>query len=221
MTFTVERISSLPMFWRKLTPFESTFIKQRQTGSADETNESPRNNWDLVSETAFILATETLPEDQAFAVALEKIIRLDGDSRAPISRADRPFVYQLRDAILKSIDSFDHKSRRWMPVVPGFAALSSSEADLLCGDRLVEFKCVGRNFSPRDLRQVLVYAAILAETGTKVSSFTILNPRMHCSIRATLQEASLQISGRPWVDIRLEILNNIEAYSRILVPDRH
>ncbi|GAA1844664.1 hypothetical protein [Brevibacterium marinum] len=220
MKFTVEKIASMPMFWRTLTPFESAFIGQQQIGSVDEESGGPSEGWDLISETAFMLATETLPDDQAFAVAKEKIARLDNVKNSPISSANRRVVYQLRDAILSSIESFDQETRKWMPVVPGFAALRASEADLLCGDLLVEFKCVSRNFSPRDVRQVLLYSAILAETGKDVSSFAILNPRMGCSIRAKLQDASLQLSGRPWVDTRLEILSSIESYSRIFVPNR-
>ena len=64
------------------------------------------------------------------------------------------------------------------PSVPGAGVIGRCEADVSVGETLFEVKTVNRNFQSNDVKQVLIYLALQAATGTRRwTDAGLFNPR--------------------------------------------
>jgi hypothetical protein len=70
------------------------------------------------------------------------------------------------------------KQTSFRPTFKGCGILDSCEADILCGDTLIEVKAGDRTFRAVDLRQVLAYCALNhVDKQYKIEGIAIVNPR--------------------------------------------
>ena len=82
------------------------------------------------------------------------------------------------------------------PRIRGAGAMPECEADLAVGDKLVEVKTVTRNFSSRDLRQLLVYLALDWVSGDRRwKNGCLLNPRRGLKADFVVESLVMRISG--------------------------
>lgn len=67
---------------------------------------------------------------------------------------------------------------RFSPLIGGCGFLGACEADIVSGDTLFEIKTVNRNFSSKDIRQVIIYLALKSLSGDSIWNRVVLfNPR--------------------------------------------
>jgi hypothetical protein len=82
------------------------------------------------------------------------------------------------------------------PLVFGYGAIDSCEADLSIDETLYEAKTVTRNISSRDIKQLLVYLALQSATGDRRWSHGgFLNPRLGVLYRFEIDKVIHHISG--------------------------
>ncbi len=90
--------------------------------------------------------------------------------------------------------------------VPGAGIIDSCDVDGIDGDVIIEIKAGNRNCRSEDIRQVLVYAALL-ELGCRISRVRvveILNPRLGWQVSSDV-ESLLEMAGcRSWGYFRSE-----------------
>lgn len=205
---TVEMLIGYSSFWHKIIPFESNYLKYNCGDSAlsSEVASVDSSEWDLIAETAFLLATGEYSAEMASEVAGEKISGLRRDGNSDISENGLEIARLLSGLILDQVSTFFALSEVvWRPYIPGLGALLPSEADAYSGATVIEIKNVDRAFRSRDLRQVLIYCAALSSSGIDVNSFLLANPRKDLYIRSNLNSACQRMSGRPWMEVRSEI----------------
>lgn len=205
---TVESLAGFRPFWRKIVPFESNFIKYklRDADISRDLISVDSSEWDVVAEYAFHLASRIYTTAESERLALAKVAGLRGGSGGFISEEGRTASEALSQLITSDIERFYSLSDvEWKPSVPGFGALSPSEADAISGSTLIEIKNVDRFFHAPDLRQILLYCSALNAIGRSVDSFFLVNSRKSVYIRAKLQHACRRMSGRSWLDVRSEI----------------
>jgi hypothetical protein len=82
------------------------------------------------------------------------------------------------------------------PRLKGCGVLGVCEADVSVSDTLVEVKTVGRNFSSKDIRQVIIYLALDHLSGARRWSSAILfNPRRAFLVRFNPAEFIVYVSA--------------------------
>ncbi len=100
--------------------------------------------------------------------------------------------------------------------VPGAGIIDSCDVDAIDGDVVIEIKAGNRNCRSEDIRQVLVYTALL-ELGCQISrvrEVKILNPRLGWQVSSDVGSLIELAGGRSWGYFRSEF----ESY---VVESRH
>lgn len=126
-----------------------------------------------------------------------------------------PNQAEIDDAFLlaKNIRAFLPASSvgtEFSPRIPGAGAMPECEADLAVGDKLVEVKTVTRNFSSRDLRQLLVYLALDWVSGNRRwKNGCLLNPRRGLKADFVVESLVKRISGTSVGDVFRELVDGI------------
>jgi hypothetical protein len=93
------------------------------------------------------------------------------------------------------------------PSIPGLLWIGSGKADFSVGNKLIEVKCSGRNFSAADYRQVamywlLSYAKAIENDSMEWTSASLVNPRLSMRVDIDLDNFLHIVSaGRSKVDI--------------------
>lgn len=104
-------------------------------------------------------------------------------------------------------ESFPDVELEFFPMLKGCGVLGSREADLAAGDTLIEVKTVDRNFSSKDIKQVIVYLALDYLSGDhRWSNVILFNPRK--SFRAVFNPSkfiSYISAGRSAGDVYREV----------------
>lgn len=100
--------------------------------------------------------------------------------------------------------------------VPGAGIIDSCDVDAVDGDGVIEIKAGNRNCRSEDIRQVLVYAALLELSCqiSRVRVVEILNPRLGWHISSDMESLLEMAGGRSWGYFRSEF----ESY---VVESRH
>jgi hypothetical protein len=99
------------------------------------------------------------------------------------------------------------------PKFHGAGFLNSSEGDISIGDTLIEVKTTTRRGSGKDLKQLIVYLALDANTGKKSwTHIGLFNPRRGTFHRAEIDPLILRISGgKPRSDVLAELIAFAES----------
>ena len=85
---------------------------------------------------------------------------------------------------------------QFSPLLPGHGFLRNCTADLSVGATLYEIKTVTRNFSAHDLRQLFVYLALQAATGShRWSRGGLFNPRRGRAAEFSVEYLLYKVSG--------------------------
>lgn len=204
--FTVEQLASKPSIWRTITPFEKSFLRSVRKGPEENaTADRALENWDLVSESSFYMATRQFSEGDALEHALSKVSGLKGSHSLPLSEKEVDVARELGIHIEEFVYRDPAAEIDWMPRVPGLGGLAPSEADVIVDQKLIEIKNVNRRFSPRDLRQILLYSAALTISGRDISEVCLANFRRIRFFNVELHSLAVQVSGRSWIELRAEI----------------
>jgi len=99
------------------------------------------------------------------------------------------------------------------PKFQGTGFLNSSDGDIGIGSTLIEVKTTTRKPSGKDIRQILVYAALDATAGhNRWSHFGIFNPRRGTLHHASIETIVLRLSGgKPPSDVFAELVSFAES----------
>ncbi len=102
---------------------------------------------------------------------------------------------------------------QFCPTFPGAGFLNSSEGDIGVGSTLIEVKTTTRKPSGKDIRQILVYAALDAASGrNRWSHFGIFNPRRATLHASSIESLVLRLSGgKPPSDVFAELVSFTES----------
>jgi hypothetical protein len=102
---------------------------------------------------------------------------------------------------------------QFCPKLQGTGFLNSSEGDISIGKTLIEVKTTTRKASGKDIRQILVYAALDATAGqNRWSHFGIFNPRRATLHQANIESFILRLSGgKPPSDVFAELVSFAES----------
>ena len=102
------------------------------------------------------------------------------------------------------------KKAVFSPKFPGCGFIQTCVGDILCDHTLYEVKAGMREFRAVDLRQLLTYAALNAESDTfNITHLSLLNPRTGKYWIGKLSEISIAISGLPESELLNSIVNAI------------
>jgi hypothetical protein len=99
------------------------------------------------------------------------------------------------------------------PAFPGAGFLNSSEGDIAIADCLIEVKTTTRKPAGKDIRQLIVYAALDANSGNKRwTHFGIFNPRRGTLHHVEIDPLVLRLSGgQPRSDVFAELISFAES----------
>ena len=186
---------------------------------------------DIVAEFAFQLAKqcwrvqfpldeiqETSPlthdaENEAFKL----ILRYEGKPPSvsvPLSECEKREGMELCRRYSSLYRLFDRdKEVRFSPKFSGSGILNSCEGDISIGATLIEVKTTTRRVSGKDVRQLLVYAALESQSGiVRWDEVAIFNPRRGMYYYAALEELVLSLSGgKPSIDVFSEMIAFLES----------
>lgn len=96
----------------------------------------------------------------------------------PLSESERAEALLIVENYAIFLAGFGETHIEFSPSLPGSGFVDSCRADLSIGECLYEVKTVDRHIAGKDIRQLLVYLALQAATGTmRWSHAGFLNPR--------------------------------------------
>lgn len=217
-------------FWADLLPMSDALIRSINVNSERyshdhslSTGVEPKRRA-LVNETAYHLARLYFTQDfelpaepayldsdiftDSFKLASEYVRRFENAGPTEELNADETNeALCLAQGILDYFPSIDRDQILFYPKVTGSGFINEGYADLLAGSLLCEFKAGDRNFRSIDLRQLLVYAALLEEKQPgKIDSIALVNPRRGVFYRAPTDDVCQTAGG----------ISSHECYTRII-----
>ena len=150
---------------------------------------------------------------RAWERSLELYVRYEGvlpsGSRDPAERAEVEEARMLAENIALFIADGEGNVA-FGPRIPGFGVVPECEADLAVGRQLVEVKTVRRNFSSRDLKQMLLYFALDWVSGRRRwKSGCLLNPRRAIRADFVVEALVRRISGTSVAEAFRSLLEGI------------
>jgi hypothetical protein len=173
-----------------------------------QASESSREN-DLIAEVAFGLFSAAREEacgvrelgsiafHQAVVQAEARVSILrgtPGSLRNPSTQAAQADALAIAER-LEAFLTASHEAIEVQPRVPGFGCISACYADLVLGRELIELKTSRSIFRCADLRQLLVYAALLfAEGQRKVEVLSLVNPRLGVAWRFPAEALVMKVA---------------------------
>jgi hypothetical protein len=90
--------------------------------------------------------------------------------------------------------------------LPSCGVIESAHCDAIWGDSIVEFKAVHRQFGVRDLRQLILYGALLAlDTEQTFGSLVLANPRGAVYVKFSADDLASVISGVPFATLARDL----------------
>jgi hypothetical protein len=153
-------------------------------------------------ESAAWIATETrLAPYVRFGLKLTRVLNEEARS-------------EVRQILQRLCDFFDSRGDMLVlrPLFYGCGFIDASEGDLILGGIIYEIKTVDRPFRGTDIRQAITYAALnYASSQFEISGLGLMNPRRGLYYEISLEEASIEISGRPPQDLFAQIIQAISS----------
>lgn len=212
-------------FWKSVMPMATDYIRRenlRLTRFLEPMAETSTANRGVTNELAFRLFAESralsVPIDgltsasirKAITTAVDFIRRFREYSRGPL---DAPSKQAVEEAIelAQRLEYFVVGRRPTtltvQPTFPGCGWVDECSGDLLLDRTLCEVKASQDRFRSRDLRQVLIYAALNQLAGRyAVTDLCLVNPRLGVFLLEDLGDLCLEVAGAGPVDILNEIV---------------
>lgn len=159
-----------------------------------------------------LISSRSVDWDSCVSRAIERQ-RRHFDARIPerIPDHDREVALRVGENLVEMLMELRGNNRAGAialsPSIPGFQWIASGNGDFAIGETLIEVKCVARNFSAPDYRQIamywlLSYAAALESNQAEWSEGILLNPRNGRYVAFRFDEfLRIVSSGRTKVDI--------------------
>lgn len=142
---------------------------------------------------------------------MERLFVADGANvNLPISRAETKDIdHQVR----RLIDFFSNfKIVKTCPFFNGCGIIDNCRGDVLADDILYEIKAGERNFRSIDFHQIITYCALnYAANGHTIEQVGLFNPRVGISFIISLEEISLEISGKQAPDLMADVVLAISS----------
>ena len=227
-------LDSWSSVWRDVTPWMDAFIHDASTQFItrcfpDILASEPRApvKAGIVNELAYALVvraweTDGHPRDivdldsqypQLVSESVDRVRVRSGDGQAELSRDGRNEAlkiamrlhWMLRARVLTGSDQ--QAIARFRYRIAGSGFIGPLEADMLVGGLLIEIKAGQRSVQSRDMRQLLLYAAMLSEGGHDLDSLCWVNPRRGEVLRLSTEEISSRVSGCAWYELRGRIVS--------------
>ena len=229
-------------FWSELLPlqtpsfmrlFNEAYIEPVFDENGVELNPVPisedNENPSIVAEMAFRLAKKAYESNSRVLNAAQNDELVQSAERAALSLVDSyegvAVVDELCDAereeaieIARAYDSLisgypANTDIIFSPRLCGAGFLNTCEADLVLGDTLYEVKTVNRNYSGKDLRQLIVYLALnYAQSSDPWTEAGFFNPRRSTVATFNVDTILYKLSGgRPSAETYHEIISFISS----------
>lgn len=113
----------------------------------------------------------------------------------PLDGAASLEARSLAHRLMERLDSLG-QPLEVQPRVAGLGCLQACHPDVLCGQELIEVKMSQASFRSSDLRQAIVYAALLHAEGERgVKALSLVNPRLGLTWRFTLEDLARETAG--------------------------
>lgn len=194
--------------------FMSKFNQSKLEAVWQHSEVESKGHPDVVSEMAFNIARIVHTENLFFhgirnnahllSIAFQESIRTIQSSARVVYVPDELEPDEIEESILLAeniVNLTKIVSRdlvEFGPKLPGYGPINSCVADVSLGDTLFEVKTVNRNFRSKDLKQLLVYAALASVAGIeRWRCAGLYNPR-------TCQYCKFEIEN---------LVRNLSAYS--------
>jgi len=149
--------------------------------------------------------------------ALELIRRYEGaapEDMIPVSPAERAEGLRLCERYGRLYPVFSSGfDVEFCPAFPGAGFLNLSEGDIRIGDCLIEVKTTAKKPAGKDIRQLIVYAALDANArGRSLRELGIFNPRRGTLHKVEIDPLLLRLSGgKPSSDVFADLIAFAES----------
>ncbi|HHQ4608676.1 TPA: hypothetical protein ACSP2B_000859 [Aeromonas veronii] len=178
----------------------------------------------MLFEVAYARAEQILsdtPEnwDECMNLALHRQSRyFDAELPEKLSNIDLSIAKITSENLVKSIRFIhnQHNGARIVhsPLIPGYQWIAQGNGDFSIDTTLIEVKCISKNFSSSDYRQLLIYwllsySSSIEGRGDEWSSGILLNPRLNKLIEIKFDELiKITSAGRTKIEI-LKLFSSI------------
>lgn len=220
--------TSYSSFWAETLPMATSYIRHRNQNLTQfdfELQESSGENRGVVNELAFRFFAESQrrgtsidnlePETvrRATDSTVDFIGRFREYSRVTVPAPSEIGVIEAKKLAVRLGDFVCFRNPTNVnvaPVFPGCGWVDECAGDIFLDRVLYEVKSGGEPFRSRDLRQVLIYAALNAQSRAfSIMGVGLVNPRRGVFFEETLDELSIALSGRPATDLLTNIISYI------------
>ena len=218
--------SSYQSFWNGLIPMATRYVRRRnlQLDRFETPLESElAENRGVINELAYRLYSEGLAQgkrvrdlgqdvvERATVAALDFIQRFREYSRAPVEWPSASAIVEARSLAIRMelfVSAMTPRNIEVAPVFTGCGWLDECAGDLLLDDVLCELKAGGNRFRSRDLRQVLIYAALNSQSRQySVRAVCLVNPRLGVFLQEELERLCYEVAGASASEVLGEIVD--------------
>lgn len=219
---SAERLArSQSSYWRELAPRMEPFVRAMNLGinrfAPPIPTEVPSERRAFVAELGFALfrnraTTGARDWEGAVRQVTERIARLSGDPLSEIAWPSKTEHDQANKLADKLSEFAQKRGRAWKltidPEIPGCGIVDRAAADFMIHRRrrriarrraeeqeLFEVKAVDRPFRSEDIRQLLMYAALLSSANKTPERIGLVNPRLGTFAEWSPDELAQDIAG--------------------------
>jgi hypothetical protein len=205
---------SYSSFWRDLLPFSEAFVRgvNSQWPKLDDNDvEGSPLERALINEAAVRYYRRTCEGERGVRKTAEQAVKDAAEwLKCPELAAElEPSAYrEIKEMGRRLRTRFGKRDVAFGPECRGCGILSPCRADMIVGDNLIEVKGGYRTFRSTDLRQLLIYAALLYEDGMiQVDRLTLINIRLMREVSLPVEEVCAAMGGSSANDILPRILD--------------
>ncbi|WP_417739731.1 hypothetical protein [Rosistilla oblonga] len=216
-------------FWRAVMPRSEHMTRllnaSRTTLLPAYDGRSNSDNRGLINEAATRLtqsaliqhcSISTLPADRkelVFSEAMQFIERFRTGQDYHIDSLDKDEIDECNEIAERLLEMFRliEVAPEMFVRVPGAGIIDACDVDAATTDTVFEIKAGNRNCRSEDIRQALVYAALLELSGqiNQVRVVEVLNPRLGWRVSSNIDSLLEMSGGRDWASFRVEFENYI------------
>lgn len=234
-------------FWRAVMPRSEQMTRllnaSKKVLLPKYTSQVEASNRGLINEAATRLASFSLAKDcpvasltqeqrnHALADAYSFIERFRSGHEYQVDLLRRDEEIESNDIAGRLLEMFQllNAKPKMFVLVPGAGIIDACEVDAVDVDAVFEIKAGNRNCRSEDIRQALVYAALLELSGqvSQVKTIEVLNPRLGWRVTSGTDSLLELAGGKDWGSFRGEFENYIvdtmhahQIIDRIIEPFR-
>lgn len=171
----------------------------------------PAHDADLISETAFGLVAHAVQTDcliQELSLEAQHAVMNSAVNRIMILRGSgRCLIGHMTSEHLDESNALAYRFHDWLiqkgepieiqPKIAGLGIVNACHPDAILGENLVEVKMSRSLFRLDDIRQVLIYAALIWRgTDREIKTITLTNPRLGIDWQFQIKSLVYEISGK-------------------------